>query len=323
MKLLDIGLTALVISLLSLLIACDTPAGPPGPQGIQGKQGLPGQDGEPGPSGPVGPQGARGATGPEGPQGPQGPTGPTGPRGVKGDQGLAGTPGLNGRDGAQGPPGPQGSQGPPGPQGPAGGNTSIANLSALATQTEPAVVDIYVNGPELWGTGFFVAPQCTIITARHVLQETERSQPSRQAQIFLHNGQVVSATLQYDVPAKDIAVLQTDRQINCNQLPLSATPLKLGQPTLIVGPIGYGVDTTSIMISPGNVINFSPNSSTDVDFLTSGLAFTGSSGSPIIDTNGKVIGMIVGTWKIPTDDAGNYIALPNVAAAVEISRHLR
>ena len=66
------------------LIACTSNPGPVGPQGPQGPQGIQGAEG---PQGPQGPQGIQGAEGPQGPQGPQGIQGAEGPQGPQGPQG--------------------------------------------------------------------------------------------------------------------------------------------------------------------------------------------------------------------------------------------
>ena len=146
-------------------------AGPQGETGDRGPQGAQGAAGDPGPIGPQGDQGPRGETGPRGAQGSAGPAGPqgapglAGQRGPQGDTGPAGRTGPQGPRGAQGADGATGSPGARGPQGPAGEPPNLANL---ADRVYDSVVE--VSSGEWRGTGFFVAPSCSIVTARHIVE---------------------------------------------------------------------------------------------------------------------------------------------------------
>ena len=101
-------LTAVVVPMLVLSLAC---AGPVGPEGSMGPVGPQGEQGEVGPQGPPGK---------EGPMGPTGPMGPEGPQGSQGEQGDVGPMGRRGEVGPLGPQGPQGEEGDSGPRGPQG-----------------------------------------------------------------------------------------------------------------------------------------------------------------------------------------------------------
>ena len=68
-----------ILTLVSLLIACQSPAGPKGDPGPPGPAGSAGPQGNLGPQGPVGPDGPKGDSGPQGPAGPAGSQGSTGP----------------------------------------------------------------------------------------------------------------------------------------------------------------------------------------------------------------------------------------------------
>ncbi len=90
---------------MALAIACTGEQGPVGPAGRTGEHGA---------AGPQGPQGVQGVQGEPGVPGAQGPTGPQGEPGARGEQGLQGERGPEGPQGDPGPRGEQGEQGPPG-----------------------------------------------------------------------------------------------------------------------------------------------------------------------------------------------------------------
>jgi len=77
-----VGLKYIITVFAMLFLACTGAQGPTGPQGVQGSQGL------------------------QGSEGPEGPPGPRGAQGERGETGIAGPAGAAGADGAQGPPGP-------------------------------------------------------------------------------------------------------------------------------------------------------------------------------------------------------------------------
>ncbi len=102
---------ACLIVVSFLLMACKGNAGPQGVTGPQGPQGPQGNQGIPGPQGQQGNQGVSGSQGPQGNQGVPGPQGPQGNQGVpgpQGPQGNQGVPGPQGPQGNQGVPGPAG-----------------------------------------------------------------------------------------------------------------------------------------------------------------------------------------------------------------------
>ena len=281
-----------VLTLIALLIlACEGPvgqlgpAGPQGPQGEEGIQGEVGLQGEVGPEGESGPQGERGEQGIQGEQGEQGPQGERGPAGERGRQG------------------PTGAQGPVGPPGPG----ASADFAALVASVKDNVVKI--KHPEIttWtsGTGFFVAPSCSIVTARHTVEELDSDRLMSNLIVELQDGQVVRVTVSYDLKAKDLVVLRPTRSIQCTELPLSKDTVRLGQLVLLLGFPDFGAVEDSLSITPGYIVNV--EGTEGVDFLVMGTTTYGSSGSPILNTQGDVIGMAGGRWAFETDDDGNYI----------------
>ena len=172
---------------------------PAGPQGEPGPQGLPGR-GEPGPQGERGEPGLQGpqaATGPQGEPGPQGlpgrgEPGPQGERGEPGPQGLPGR-GEPGPQGERGEPGLQGPQGVAGEQGPPGSAFDFAEVAAQVTNSV-----VFVKG-DFEGSGFFVAPDCSVVTARHIVEVVETGELREKVDVQLQGGQVIPFDVAYDV----------------------------------------------------------------------------------------------------------------------------
>ena len=334
------------------------PEGPPGPQGPagstgdtgpQGAQGAMGPEGPPGPQGPAGstgdagPQGAQGAMGPEGPPGPQGPAGSTGdagpqgaqgamgPEGPPGPQGPAGSTGDTGPQGAQGPQGPAGpqgppggtanesAQGPPGPPGPAGAQgppgSPAVDFADLYSATNSSVVRI--STPRWTGTGFFIAPNCTVVTARHLVETADGGTYST-IEVQTSDGKIANYNLDYDVETADIAVLKPVRDTTCRELPTASA--RLGEQVLSIGfPDIAGLDNITVVSQ--QVIRLNVNRS--VDLLMFGVTGTGGSGSPIINADGHLVGMVTGKYPITKDDQGNWVYLDYLVVGTDITKHLR
>ncbi len=319
-----------VLTLITLLIlACEGPvgqlgpAGPQGPQGEEGIQGEIGPQGEVGPQGESGPQGERGEQGVQGEQGEQGIQGRTGARG---ERGPTGEQGEQGPQGERGPAGDRGRQGPTGAQGPVGppGPGASADFADLVASVKDSVVKI--KHPELAtftrGTGFFVAPSCSIVTARHTVEELDSDRLMSNLIVELQDGQVVRVTVSYDLKAKDLIVLRPTRSIECTELRLSNDAVRLGQLVLLLGFPDFGAVEGSLSISSGYIANV--EGTEGVDFLVMGTITYGSSGSPILTTQGEVIGLVGGTWAFEMDDNDNFIHdYTSLLYGYDVAKHLQ
>ena len=236
-------------------------------------------------------------------QGRTGEVGPAGPQGIQGEQGEQGPQGDSGLTGERGRQGPTGAQGLTGPIGPG----ASADFADLVASIKDSVVKI--KDPEIttWtsGTGFFIAPSCSIVTARHVVEELDSDRLMSNLIVELQDGQVVRVTVSYDLKAKDLVVLRPTRSLNCQELPLTTDPVQLGQLVLLLGFPDFGAVEDSLSITPGYIVNV--EGTEGVDFLVMGTITYGSSGSPILTTQGEVIGLVGGSWGFKVDDEGNYI----------------
>ena len=173
------------------------------------------------------------------------------------------------------------------------------------------------------GTGFFVAPSCSIVTTRHTVEELNSDRIAGNLTVELQSGQVVRVTVDYDLEAVDLIVLTPTRSIDCQELLLSDELVRLGQFVLLLGFPDFGTDPDdSLSVAPGYVIN--TTGEFEAAFLVAGTINYGSSGSPILDTQGRVVGMAGGRWAFSMDDEGNYIHdYSPLIWGIDVATHLR
>ena len=140
----------------------------------------------------------------------------------------------------------------------------------------------------------------------------------READVTLPSGQVVKAALDYELAAKDIAILKPKRTVDCRELEFSDRPLALGQTVIVVGNSSLSVDSP-LMAAPGHIINVDTTES--VDFVVLGFTSSGASGAPILDVSGKVVGLVWGYWANFDEDQWEYS--DQLVAGVHVAKHLK
>lgn len=185
------------------------------------------------------------------------------------------------------------------------------DLVALATQVSPSVVLITCTtaaGGDT-GTGFAISLQpargyaTTIITAEHVIDGC--TDPASGAFISLaRGGKTLQVNLRAYDPGEDVAILDTTATLP--KLKPSAAPV-VGEFLMAVGnPLGVNDNVTS-----GNVSQVY-----STYFLDSAPISNGSSGGPVVDRSGNVVGIV---------DAGavadaNTPVVQNLNVALRLSR---
>ena len=185
------------------------------------------------------------------------------------------------------------------------------DLVALATQVSPSVVLITCNtgGGGDTGTGFAIALPAaagyatTIVTAEHVIDGC--TDPTTGAFISLaRGGQTLQVHLRAYDPHQDVAILDTTAKLPT--LKPAAAPV-VGEFLMAVGnPLGVNDNVTS-----GNVSQVYASY-----FLDSAPISNGSSGGPVVDRSGNVVGIV---------DAGavadaNTPVVQNLNIALRLSR---
>jgi len=144
------------------------------------------------------------------------------------------------------------------------------------------------------GSGFIVSEDGIIVTNRHVVED-----PTAQYLVILQNGEKFKPQVLAKDPINDVAILKIKKN-NLTKLELSdSSKLELGQTVIAVGnALGIFQNT----VSSGVVSGLSREISAQSDFTQErtrlrGLIQTdaainpGNSGGPLVDTEGKVIGI--------------------------------
>ena len=160
------------------------------------------------------------------------------------------------------------------------------DVPALVVRIQPCVVEIEAlsrQGRVLkTGTGFFVDPSGSIVTNFHVVEGASRV-IVRSSEPQAEEPAVVAAT---DVPS-DLAVLTLRGSSLRPFLPLTSRTPRAGERVVVVGsPLGLDRTVTDGIVS---AVRELPNG-TSVIQITAPIS-PGSSGSPVVDLNGEVLGV--------------------------------
>lgn len=180
---------------------------------------------------------------------------------------------------------------------------SVSALESLVEQiydkAAPAVVNItsrsvlytYFNEPvpqEGTGSGFFYDREGHIVTNYHVVADAQS------LTVTLREGQVYPATLVGADPSTDLAVIKIEATDLPDPLPLAdSTQLRVGQFVLAIGnPFGLEQTLTMGVISAlGRVIESPDGRFIGEAIQTDAAINPGNSGGPLLDLQGRVIGV--------------------------------
>lgn len=164
---------------------------------------------------------------------------------------------------------------------------SDTKLSAeeIYTKVSPSVVTITAESPSAtsFGTGFFYKDGSTIVTNYHVIKNCLT------ASITLTNGKEydVLTVLGYD-KEKDIAILKVDYK-NGTPLEIRTSEIKTGES---VYAIGNSLGFLEGSLSEGIVSTAKRDVDGQTYIQTTASVTHGNSGGPLIDSYGKVIGIV-------------------------------
>ena len=153
------------------------------------------------------------------------------------------------------------------------------------------------QGSQALGTGFVVDKEGYILTNAHVVDENGQ-QASGVTVVFNKGGsetlRVKGELVGVDV-GSDVAVIKVDPSaVTLNPLPLGdSSKVSVGEPVVAIGnPLGYDFSITSGIVSATGRSLQAPNGQTIPNGIQTDAAINqGNSGGPLIDGNGKVIGI--------------------------------
>ena len=179
---------------------------------------------------------------------------------------------------------------------------TTSSTAALYRKVKDAVVEIHARsagqttpfgeqtpGSEATGSGFVIDKEGHIVTNQHVVDGAQS------VRVVFSDGTEVTATVVGTDPSTDIAVLDVDRPAS-ELTPLRFAPtgsLEVGDPVVAIGsPFGLeGTLTTGVISAMGREIQ-SPNGFTIENAIQTDAALNhGNSGGPVLDTQGRVVGV--------------------------------
>ena len=161
-----------------------------------------------------------------------------------------------------------------------------ARLSSdeVVQEYKKSVVEVSTGSSK--GTGFSISEDGYIVTNSHVVDD------ALQLSVVFPDEGLMEAELVADYPEVDLAVIKVDRT-GLPYLPLAETLEEVQQHVIFIGnPLAF----TGIA-NEGDVIGFTTTRlETEVSMLDAPV-YKGNSGSPVIASDGKVIGVIYATLK--------------------------
>ncbi len=176
------------------------------------------------------------------------------------------------------------------------------NAVTAANKSAIVFIAVRIEGVASSGTGFNVLPSGLIVTNRHVVQNREGVRATDVAVVFDGTTGWRRATIEYVSPNDELALLRIDAPGNYPTVAgISREPadLKLGDPVAV---LGYPLGTSTAGMS-GNIDTLRPESTLGVGTVSKILpevlqldafAAQGSSGSPVFDARGLVVGVLYG-----------------------------
>jgi putative serine protease PepD len=191
---------------------------------------------------------------------------------------------------------------------------TTSSVAALYKRYDDAVVEVHATtggsqdspfegqtpGGEATGSGFVVDEEGHIVTNQHVVDNAQS------VQVQFSDGTEVDAKIVGADPSTDIAVLDVDRpasQLTVLQFAPTGA-LEVGNPVVVLGsPFGLeGTLTTGVISAVGREIR-SPNGFTIENAVQTDAALNhGNSGGPVLDLQGRVVGV---ASQIRSDSGGS------------------
>ena len=170
---------------------------------------------------------------------------------------------------------------------------SVMDTSGIYQRVSPAIVKIS-DGEKIIGTGFVLDSEGYIITPHHVVQDRV------QIDVILPDGAISAATIVGTCEYSDIAVLTLKEALTVEALTLvdSAT-VEIGESVIVIGnPLELSGTITSGIVSQTDrfvEIRYDLGSGWVANLIQFDAAVNfGNSGSPLLNSSGEVIGMVIG-----------------------------
>jgi TPR repeat protein len=152
-----------------------------------------------------------------------------------------------------------------------------ADKKKMAAQKEPAKIQT--------GTGAFVSSSGHVLTAAHVVENTQK------VQIIVNSVPHEAKIIQKD-KANDIAVLKVDLQSSVHLKVTSGDRIRLGSPIFTLGFPNPDIQGLSPKLTRGEISSINGTHDDPRSWQVSAPVQSGNSGGPLLDLEGRVVGMI-------------------------------
>ena len=201
------------------------------------------------------------------------------------------------------------------------------DFSAISAANKSAIVFVAVriNGVPTSGTGFNILPSGLIVTNRHVVQAANGDRADRIAVAFNEKRGWTEATIEYVSDSDEIALLRlpAGNYPVVSGIAREPNAVKIGDPVALLGfPLG-----NSTAGNEGDIDTLRPVASLFMGTVSKVLddilqldtfAAQGSSGSPVFDSRGLVVGVLYGA---PKESGGRIIyTVPSARLAAQLPK---
>jgi putative serine protease PepD len=195
------------------------------------------------------------------------------------------------------------------------------NAEALYAETSPGVVEIKstISGSGATGSGFEVDENGDVVTAGHVVEGASS------VKVILQDGTTLSAEVLGIDSASDIAVIHFDpagQELHPLEL-ADSSELNVGAPVAAIGaPFEYAWSFSTGIVSGLNRTIQAPNGfSVSGAIQTDAAVNPGNSGGPLLDAEGKVVGIVdqIATDGSADQSSGVGFAVPSSLVSSELS----
>ncbi|MFX0558606.1 S1C family serine protease [Maribacter sp. CXY002] len=170
-----------------------------------------------------------------------------------------------------------------------------ANAAVVLIRTiKPELVDLgnqqYTVGLEGIGSGFVISKTGEIITASHIVQTAE------EITVVFNDGEEVPARVLFTYPAADVALIKLSTPKSTPLLPVrlgDSDKVRIGDQVFIIGaPYGIGQSLSVGYVSGKHGRKHMSGGFLNTEFIQTDAAINeGSSGAPMFNTKGEVIGI--------------------------------
>lgn len=201
--------------------------------------------------------------------------------------------------------------------------SSVVSITAESTASSNDIFGFATQGDTSSGSGFIVTSDGIIVTNKHVVSDEKATYT-----VFLADGKKYSAKVLARDPYNDLAFVK----IEARSLPVAdlgdSDQLKVGQWVIAVGnPLGEYQNSVTVGIVSGKNRAVSPSDPStgqteQLDNLiqTDASIFPGNSGGPLVNLQGKVVG--INTAKGQDQGLGFAIPINSIKNALESVKNL-